>query len=208
LFTGIVRHLGRIRQVVPRPEGDGASLVLEVALAASPGASVAVNGVCLTVTAQSERTLAFDLGAETIRRTTLGRLAAGTPVNVEPALRLGDPLDGHIVLGHVDGLGEVVAREPEGEGMRLWLAVPPSLMPYLPEKGSVAVDGVSLTVARRLEPDRLAFSLVPYTLTHTTLGRPRPGEAVNLEVDPIARYLETLLRPRGLPSPPTTHEKR
>jgi len=191
MFTGIVRHMGVVEAATPRPPELDLTIATDLPL--SPGDSLAVHGVCLTVAEASAGRALFRLSAETIRRTTLGRLTPGQKVHLEPPLRLGDRLDGHIVLGHVDAIGEVVAAHPEGEGRRLILRVPPALMRYLPEKGSVAVDGVSLTVAERLLPERIAIALIPYTLRATVLGDLGPGDGVNLEVDPIARYLETLL---------------
>ncbi|HWH05642.1 MAG TPA: riboflavin synthase [Gaiellaceae bacterium] len=130
---------------------------------------------------------------ETLRRTSLGRLAEGAAVNVEPALRAGEPLGGHYVQGHVDGVGRVRSAEPEGEGARLWIEAPPEVLRYCVEKGSIAVEGVSLTVAELAE-DAFAVALVPHTLAETTLGALRPGAEVNLEADVLAKYVERLVR--------------
>lgn len=195
MFTGLVREVGTVVSV----EGDGERRALTVAVPATAasaaiGDSVAVAGVCLTVEAVESEELRFHAVAETVRRTTLGRLAAGDRVNVEPALRAGDPLGGHLVQGHVDGLGTVRTVEPEGEGVRLVVATAPELARYCVEKGSIAVDGVSLTIAG-LDGDAFAVALVPHTLAATTLGTLVPGEPVNLEVDILAKYAERLLAP-------------
>jgi len=180
--------------VAAEPNGDGLRLRVEApetASAAAPGDSVAVSGCCLTVTAVTNGSLAFDAVPETIARTNLGRLAAGAEVNIEPALRAGEPLGGHFVQGHVDGTARVERLDPEGDGARLALALPPSLLRYCVEKGSVAVDGVSLTIAA-LRDDGIEIALVPFTLEHTTLGAAAPGEELNVEVDLLAKYAERL----------------
>ena len=149
---------------------------------------MAISGVCLTVVAAGPGRLAFDLAEETLRVTTLGGLSPGDPVNLERPLRLDDRLGGHLVLGHVDGVGEVAGVRPEGEGARLDVSVPARLRPLLIPKGSVAIDGVSLTVAA-LEDDAFGVALIPHTLAVTTLGRRRRGDAVNLEMDVIGKYV-------------------
>jgi riboflavin synthase len=156
------------------------------------GDSVAVNGVCLTAVEAADGTLAFDAVPETLARTSLGRLAPGAPVNLEPALRAGDPMGGHGLQGHVDGLARVRSVEPEGEGRRIWIDTPPGLLRYAVEKGSIAVDGVSLTVAA-LDDAGFAVALIPHTLAETTLGELAPGDDVNLEVDVLAKYVERLV---------------
>ena len=165
------------------------------------GASLAVSGVCLTVTELGEdgdggpRSV-VELSPETLARTTLGDLAEGDAVNLEPALRVGDPLGGHWVQGHVDGTVALLGRdEDDGEHSTFIVELPPALAPYLVEKGSVALDGVSLTVARRWA-DRFTVALVPHTLEVTTLGERRPGDRLNLEVDVLAKYVEGLLAGR------------
>ena len=193
MFTGIIRELGRVIAV----EGgdDGVRLVVDAPATAagiSTGDSVAINGVCLTVTATSNGSLAFDAVPETLSRSSLGRLSRGEEVNVEPALRAGDPLGGHYVQGHVDGVGTVRRSEAEGDGMRVWFDVPRELHRYLVEKGSVAVEGVSLTVAA-LDGAGFAVALVPHTLAATTLGRRATGDPVNVEVDVLAKYVERLV---------------
>jgi riboflavin synthase alpha subunit len=190
VFTGIVRERGR---VVSLDGGEGGvRLVVEAGVEAAIGDSVSVNGVCLTVVENGEGRLAFDAVPETLRRTSLGRLRPGAPVNVEPALRAGEPLGGHYVQGHVDGVGRVRSLGAEGDGARLWLDVPPDVLRYCVEKGSIAVEGVSLTVAE-LDGSGLAIALVPHTLEATTLGALRTGDEVNLEADVLAKYVEKLL---------------
>jgi riboflavin synthase len=190
VFTGLVREVGVVASVV-RADG-GLRLELEApatAAAAELGDSVSVAGCCLTAVAVADGRIAFELVPETVARTSLGRLDAGDRVNVEPALRAGEPLGGHFVQGHVDGVGTVRSSEPEGDGRRLWLDAPPGLLRYVAEKGSIAVDGTSLTVAG-LDERGFAVALVPHTLAHTTLGALEPGDAVNLEADVLAKYVE------------------
>jgi riboflavin synthase alpha subunit len=193
VFTGIVRELGRIASV---GGGDaGVRLELEAPQTASGvavGDSVSVDGVCLTVTAVTDGRMAFDAVPETLRRSSLGALREGSRVNVEPALRTGEPLGGHYVQGHVDAVGRVRSVEDEGEGRRVWLDAPDEVLRLCVEKGSVTVAGVSLTVAE-LDDDGFAVALVPHTLAETTLGAVEPGDAVNLEADVLAKYVERLL---------------
>src|SRR5262245_42097763 len=190
MFTGIVEALGCVEAV----EAVGRGPRLGVTVPAEPGwrlglgESVAVSGVCLTVVDTAPGRLAFDLAEETLRVTTLGGLVAGDPVNLERPLRLEDRLGGHLVLGHVDGIGRVAAVRAEGEGIWLEVAPPPPLRPLLIHKGSVAVDGVSLTVAG-LDDEVFSVALIPHTLTVTTLGQRRPGDRVNLEMDVIGKYV-------------------
>jgi len=193
VFTGIVRELGAVERVEPR--GAGLRLLVrapETAASARIGDSVSVNGVCLTATEVDDGTLTFEAVPETIRRSSLGRLEDGAAANLEPALRAGEPLGGHIVQGHVDGVGRVLRLEPEGEGARLTVEAPPELLRYVVEKGSITVEGVSLTIAA-LAPDNFEVALVPHTLTATTLGSLASGDEVNLEVDVLAKYVERLL---------------
>lgn len=190
MFTGIVETLGRVGRL--ETAGDGRRL--RVAVPDDPGwrlgrgESVAVSGVCLTVVDAPAGELAFDLAEETLRVTTLGGLGVGDPVNLERPLRFDGRLGGHLVLGHVDGVGRVAAVRPEGEGARVDVEVPAGLRPLLIPKGSVTVDGVSLTVAA-LEAGAFAVALIPHTLAVTTLGRRRPGDPVNLEMDVIGKYV-------------------
>ena len=193
MFTGIVRERGNV--VAAEPRGEGLLLRISgpgTAATATAGDSVAVAGVCLTVEAVEGGELSFWAGLETLGRTTLGTLGAGREVNLEPALRAGEPLGGHIVQGHVDGVGRVRRTAPEGEGRRVWIGAPPELLRYCVEKGSVTVDGVSLTVAG-LDDDGFEVALVPFTLAETSLGALREGDAVNLEADVFAKYVERLL---------------
>jgi riboflavin synthase len=193
VFTGIIRELGRVMTV---EDGEGGVRIVVAAPAtagqAAVGDSVSVNGVCLTVTDATKGNLAFDAVPETLRRSSLGRLGPGEAVNVEPALRAGEPLGGHYVQGHVDGVATIRRSDPEGEGRRVWIDVPHDLRRYLVEKGSVAVEGVSLTVAD-LDDDGFAVALVPHTLAVTTLGARAPGDDVNVEVDVLAKYVERLV---------------
>jgi riboflavin synthase len=182
LFTGLVREVGTVRSM------EDGRLVVEAALEAGLGDSVAVDGVCLTVVGRDDGALAFDTVPETLTRTSLGSLDHGSRVNLEPALRAGDPLGGHIVQGHVDGVGTF--RGVEG-GLHRFEA-PPGLLRYVVEKGSIAVQGTSLTVAA-VDERGFAVALVPHTLEATTLGALPPGAPVNLEVDVLAKYVEKLL---------------
>jgi riboflavin synthase len=182
MFTGIVHERGRVASF------DGGRLVVESRIEAEIGDSIAVDGVCLTVTEASNGTLAFDVMVETLSRAKL----FGPEVNLEPALRAGEPLGGHYVQGHVDGVGRVRSIEPEGDGKRLWVDAEPELLRYLVEKGSITVDGVSLTVAELAEGG-FAVALVQHTLAATTLGALAPGDRVNLETDVLAKYVERLL---------------
>jgi riboflavin synthase len=194
MFTGIVRERGRV--VSAEGGGDGLSLELEApetAAVSGVGDSVSIGGVCLTVTSVSDGRLTFHAVPETLERSSLGRLAPGGQVNLEPALRAGDPLGGHYVQGHVDGVGQVRALEAVGQGARLTVAAPVELLRYCVEKGSITVEGVSLTIAE-LDGDAFAVALVPHTLEVTTLGALQPGDPVNLEVDVLAKYVEKLVR--------------
>jgi riboflavin synthase len=197
MFTGIVRELGR----VVRADGgsDGLALELEApetAAASGVGDSVSIGGVCLTVTSVADGRLSFHAVPETIERSSLARLEAGAEVNLEPALRAGEPLGGHYVQGHVDGVGTVRSLEPEGEGARLRIDAPRELLRYCVDKGSITVEGVSLTLAG-LDADGFAIALVPHTLAVTTLGALGPGDPVNLEVDVLAKYVEKLVNADG-----------
>ncbi|MBD0330673.1 MAG: riboflavin synthase [Thermoleophilia bacterium] len=182
MFTGIVRERGRVASF------NGGRLVVETSVGADVGDSVALDGVCLTVVDARDGTLAFDVVPETLARAKPFR----AEVNVEPALRAGDPLGGHYVQGHVDGVGRVRSLVPEDRGRRAWVEAPAAIARYLVEKGSVAVDGVSLTVAA-VAKGAFAVALVPHTLEATTLGSLAPGDEVNLEVDVLAKYVERLL---------------
>jgi len=201
VFTGIVCERGRI--VSAESNGSGAVRLRIAAARTAPetkiGDSVAVSGCCLTAVEAADGELAFDAVAETLARTTLGALVAGDDVNLEPALRAGEPLGGHYVQGHVDGTARVRTHDPDGEGTRLWLDLPEALLRYCVEKGSIAVDGVSLTVAA-FDDEGFEVALIPHTLAVTTLGSIEPGDQVNLEADVLAKYVERLATPRGVRS--------
>ena len=200
MFTGIVEGIGRVREI--RRDGRGARLVIESAGALDGealriGDSVAVDGVCLTVVAYDGGAFTADLSEETLARTTLRRLAQGAPVNLERPVPAAGRLGGHIVQGHVDGVGRVIALHQESEGRRLEITVPSALARYVVDKGSVAVNGVSLTVTgvaagRRPASARFGVALIPHTCKVTTLGELEPGHEVNLEVDILAKYVEQL----------------
>jgi riboflavin synthase len=197
VFTGIVREVGRVAEI----DGGDQGVRLVVAAPATSsgvevGGSVAIDGVCLTAEAVEGGRIVFHAVPETLRRSSLARLEAGDEVNVEPALRAGDPLGGHIVQGHVDGVGRVRSVSPEGEGLRLVVAAQADILRYCVEKGSIAVEGVSLTVAG-LDEDGFSVALVPHTLAATTLASVVPGRELNLEVDVLAKYVERLLPKEG-----------
>jgi riboflavin synthase len=197
VFTGIVEELGEVVEI--ERLGDSARLRVRAELATADtrrGDSIAVNGVCLTVTDCSGGGFTADVMAETLHRSGLGRLAPGHRVNLERAVRLSDRLGGHLVQGHVDGVGAVVSRTPAPRWEVVRVSLPVELAPYVVEKGSIAVDGVSLTVSAT-GPGWFEVSLVPTTLTATTLGAVREGDRVNLEVDVIAKYVERLLARDG-----------
>ena len=188
MFTGIIRELGRVAAVERADQGVRLRIhAPQTAAGVSAGDSVAVNGVCLTVTENGDSVLAFDAVPETLRRSTLGRLEEGFGVNVEPALEAGDPVGGHFVQGHVDGVGRV--RRVTDEGLEIEAG--PEILRYCVEKGSIAVEGVSLTIAAQDE-EAFTVALVPHTREVTTLGRVSEGDELNLEVDMLAKYVERL----------------
>jgi riboflavin synthase len=194
MFTGIVRERGRVLAAEQNQNGQGVTLRIDApatAAVSKPGDSIAVAGCCLTATAVENGSLEFNAVPETIARSNLGRLVAGAEVNLEPALRVGEPLGGHFVQGHVDGVGRVRSIEPDGDGSRLWLQLDPQLLRYCVEKGSLTVEGVALTVAA-LNDDGVEIALVPFTLQETTLSSLVPGGEVNVEVDLLAKYAERL----------------
>jgi riboflavin synthase len=193
MFTGIVREVGEVAEVA----GDDVGRTLVVAAPGTApttavGDSVAIDGVCLTAETVEESRIHFHAVAETLARTTLGGLAAGAAVNVEPALRAGEPLGGHIVQGHVDDVGTILSVAEEGDGLRVRIGAGTHVLRYCVEKGSITVDGVSLTVAE-LHEVAFAVALVPHTLSATTLGTLVAERRVNLEVDVLAKYVERLL---------------
>jgi riboflavin synthase len=205
MFTGIVQGVGTVREIVPR-DGD-VTIVFDtgdVTLDDVPtGGSIAVNGVCLTATSRDGASFAADVSRETLSLTTLGRWRVGTRVNVEKALLAGQALGGHYVTGHVDGLGEVVSRHDDARSVRMAFRVPRELARYVARKGSICIDGVSLTV-NGVDGDRFDVNLVPHTLDVTTLGALESGGLVNLEVDIIARYVERMAGATGAGQPPSS----
>jgi riboflavin synthase len=195
MFTGIVEGVGTVAAVAAAPDGSRARLRLAAPFLAAdlaPGDSVAVNGCCVTVAGREPDGFGADLVAETLRRTALGRLRPGDRVNLERPLAAGGRLGGHLVQGHVDGVARLLERRPVGAGEELRVELPEALARYVVEKGSIALDGVSLTVAG-LGPGWFAVALVPHTLQVTTLGERRPGDPLQLEVDVVAKYVERLL---------------
>jgi riboflavin synthase alpha subunit len=200
MFTGIVRALGRVRALRRNRTGARLEVAPPRRLAARRGDSVCVNGVCLTAAVVSARGLSFDLVRETLERSNLGALAAGDEVNLEPSLTLRDPLGGHLVMGHVDAVGTIVSKKPLGDGALLRVETAPEATSMLAVKGSVALDGVSLTLTA-VEKGALEAALVPFTLRNTTLGRKGRGARLNVEVDMLARYVHAFAgarRPSGL----------
>jgi riboflavin synthase len=196
VFSGIIQAVGQVESL--RPGGAGARLTIATPRplrGLAPGESIAINGACLTVTSRRGRRFAVDVSPETLGRTTLGRLRAGARVNLERALRLGDRLGGHVVLGHVDGRGRLESIRPDGAWVTYRFTAPRALAPYLVEKGSIAVDGVSLTVFG-CRGSRFTVALIPHTLAETTLGNLRPGDRVNLEADVLLKQIAAMLRRR------------
>jgi riboflavin synthase len=193
VFTGLVADLGTVSGT-ERTSG-GVRMTIETGLASelAEGDSVAVNGVCLTATRVGDGTFKADVMNETVARSSLARIEAGSPVNLELPLRASDRLGGHVVQGHVDGLGRIVSTREDGFARRLEISAPRELLRYVVEKGSIAVDGVSLTVAE-LDSESFTVSLIPETLQRTNLGTLAPGSTVNLEVDVLAKYVERLVR--------------
>ena len=193
MFTGIVEERGQVVAVTPM--GDSARLVIRAALAVSDaklGDSIAVNGVCLTVTEFDSQTFSADVMAETLLRTSLGAAIPGSDVNLERAMPAHGRLGGHLVQGHVDGTGEILSIEPTDHWTVVRVGIPSSLARYIAEKGSITIDGVSLTVVS-VDDSSFSVSLIPTTLRETTLGDRRIGDVVNLEIDVIAKYVERLL---------------
>jgi riboflavin synthase len=193
VFTGIVREVGRAASIT----GQAAGIRLEIeapqtAATTAAGDSVSVNGCCLTAVALADGKIAFEAVPETLARTSLGGLTVGARVNIEPSLRAGESLGGHYVQGHVDGVGVVRSVENEGAGRRVSIDAAPEILRYAVEKGSITVQGASLTVAE-IGTDGFAVALIPHTLAATTLGELEPGHLVNLEVDVLAKYVERLL---------------
>jgi len=192
MFTGIVEAMAEVIELVSQP--PGAKLVLRspvIAADAQLGASIAINGCCLTIVEIRGEELAFEAGPETLSRTNLGELRVGSKVNVERSLAVGDRLGGHFVTGHIDGTGQLEKRIDDGDWSTLWFKTPGDLMRQMASKGSVAVDGVSLTLVD-VDSDQFSVALIPHTLEVTTLGALKPGHRVNLETDLLAKYVQRL----------------
>jgi len=196
MFTGIIEATGRVSTVVPGPDHLRLGVETALAPALALGASLAVNGVCLTVVERDEATVWMDVGPQTARITTLGAPHVGQVVNLERPLRPDGRLDGHFVLGHVDGMGEVIEVRPDSESHWVTVSLPDALAAYVIPKGSIAVDGISLTVAT-LARDRFSVQVIPYTWAHTTLRQTRVGDRVNLECDMIGKYVVRTLEHRS-----------
>jgi riboflavin synthase len=193
MFTGLVQSLAEVTQL--EPVGPGVRLTLaksKLAAMASIGDSIAINGCCLTVVAIEGDRLSFEAGEETLSRTTLGSVKTGDRVNIESSLRMGDSLGGHLVSGHIDGVGIVDERQDDADWSKFWIRVPAELTRQMASKGSVAVDGVSLTLVD-VERERFSVALIPHTLQVTTLGRRQIGDRVNIETDILAKYVERQL---------------
>src|SRR5271163_867695 len=199
MFTGIITDVGRVRRLHRDPAaGGGLQATIETANDSADiplGASIACSGSCLTVVAVEPGAFSVEASAETLACSTLGDWAEGTPVNLERSLRVGDELGGHIVSGHVDGVARVIERRPEGESVRFVIEAPAALMPFIAGKGSVALDGVSLTV-NEIADNHFGVNIIPYTLAHTSFSDAQPGRRMNLEIDPLARYVARLLQAR------------
>ncbi len=193
MFSGIVAALGTVDRM--DRSGPGARLVIDepsLAKDAGMGDSISVNGCCLTVVEVAGNTISFDAGPETLARTNLGEFAPGVRVNLETSLRMGEELGGHLVTGHIDGVGSVDVREDDEEWSTIWFRVPSALTRQMASKGSVAVDGVSLTLVD-VEEERFSVALIPYTLEITTLGRRKKNDRVNIETDVLAKYVQRQL---------------
>lgn len=196
MFTGIVEELGRIKAIEPRAGGARLEIAATRVLAdAAVGDSIAVNGCCLTVVERGDAWWAADAVTETLSRTNLGALSAGDPVNLERPVRMGERLDGHLVQGHIDGVGTVAVRESLPDGStRFRVLADADLLRYVVEKGSIALDGISLTVTD-VDEEGFGVAIIPHTLAVTTLGARQPGDRVNVEVDIVAKYVERLVAP-------------
>jgi riboflavin synthase len=195
MFTGIITDLGRVRRV---ERGDGLELTIATAYDIASielGASICCSGCCLTVVSLAEGAFRVQASGETLSRSTLGGWREGTPVNLERSLKLGDEFGGHIVSGHVDGVAEIVSRRPDAESVRFTIRAPADFAALVASKGSVALDGISLTV-NEVSGREFGVNIIPYTLAHTSLGEAQPGQKMNFEIDPIARYVARLLEAR------------
>jgi riboflavin synthase len=199
MFTGLIQDIGKIESIDRRGEGVGLAISTHLDLShAKIGDSISVDGVCLTITKLSGRTFQAEVSPETLRRATLSAARAGQPVNLEGALKMSDPLGGHLVSGHVDGTGEIMETVAEGNSIRYRFRVPAEIGRFLIEKGSVAVDGISLTVME-CQGQEFSVSVIPHTTGTTTLGGKKPGDRVNLENDMIAKYVEKFVHAREDP---------
>jgi riboflavin synthase len=201
MFTGLVESMGTVRDV--SSDGTGTLLRIDEPTLARDlplGASIAVNGVCLTVVAVDDQSASFQAGPETLRLTNLGELRAGMKVNLERSLRVGDRLGGHIVQGHVDGVGQIDRRERQTEWEIVWFRCAPELSRHMIRKGSITVDGISLTLVD-VADGRFSVALIPHTLANTTLGFKQPGDSVNLETDLFAKYVFKCLEQMNLAKP-------
>ncbi len=197
MFTGIIEGKGRLVRIERRGEGKRLTIELPSYLTEMQlGDSISINGACLTVVEKSDRMVQFDLSEETIKRSTLGKLREGDKVNLERALRLSDRLGGHFVTGHIDGIGVITEKRRERDYVTLRVRVPENVLKYVVPKGSIAMDGISLTVNEVGDRDIL-LTLIPYTLEKTTLMDKREGEAVNLEADLLGKYVERLIQPKN-----------
>lgn len=196
MFTGIITALGTLREVQPIGQGHDMRLVIGVApeflAGAQLGCSIACSGICLTAVELNGDSFAVDASAETLARTTMGRWRAGGRANLERSLKLGDELGGHLVSGHVDGVGEVLSAIPENASVRWRFRVPGAIAKYIAVKGSVAIDGISLTV-NEVDADSFGVNIIPHTAAVTSFGTLQPGDAVNIEIDTLARYVARLM---------------
>lgn len=193
MFTGIVEEKGKVLKVVH--QGEMKRLTLEVSFDLTEvqlGDSININGVCLTVVEKRGSAISVDLSPESLQMTTLSRVKEGDQVNLERALRLSDRLGGHVVTGHIDGIGEITERRKEGNSLHLKIRIPRSVRPYVVQKGSIAIDGISLTI-NECQEDWIRLTLIPYTLEKTTLMQKRVGEEVNVEADILGKYVEKVL---------------
>jgi riboflavin synthase len=197
VFSGIIEDLGSLKSLKPTDKGALVTISTHLPTARIKiGDSIAINGTCLTVVGKARGAISMDVSAETLRRSTLGRLQPADPINLERSLTMGTLLNGHLVYGHVDGVGKVVSIEPEGDSKLFTFEVGPEPARYLVEKGSVAVDGISLTVFG-VRGRRFSCALIPHTLKVTTLGTKQPGAAVNIESDLLAKYIEKFVTQRN-----------
>ncbi len=204
MFTGLVQALAEVIDVVPEPPGVRITIrEPQIAAAAKLGDSIAINGCCLTVVGIDDDRLSFQAGEETLSRTNLGKLAGSSKVNLEQSLRAGDPIGGHYVTGHIDALATVDTREDDADWCKMWFRAPAAQLAQMASKGSIAVDGVSLTLVD-VDDQRFSVALIPHTLSVTTLGSRHPGDHVNIETDVLAKYVQSQLT-HSSPSSDTRH---